>query len=136
MQFTEYNFPGTVYTFALGKNTPLPDYPNPPPKTLADFDFDSETEVLARGMTLYNKHCSHCHAQIARETGGAIPDLGYMNEGIYENFEAIVLEGLFSQNGMPRFKKQLTSNDVSDIKNYILATANSKNEERKNGNTK
>jgi hypothetical protein len=41
---------------------------------------------------------------IARETIGVVPDLGYMNEGIYHSFEAIVLEGLFSPNGMPNFK--------------------------------
>jgi quinohemoprotein ethanol dehydrogenase len=134
MQFTEYNYPGTVYTFALGESTPFPDYPKPPPNKFAVFDFETNPETLAHGKTLYNNHCFHCHNQIARETGGAIPDLGYMNKSKYESFEAVVLEGLFSQNGMPNFKKQLTTNDVLDIKNYIIATANSKNDERTNGN--
>ena len=136
MQFSEYNFPGTVYTFALNGKTPLPDYPKPPLKTLANYDFESDEVVFSRGMALYDNHCSHCHTEIARETGGAYPDLGYMGKEIYDSFEAIVLKGIFSLNGMPSFDKQLTSNDISDIKNYIIATANSKIEEKTNGNTK
>jgi len=122
-QFTDNNYPGTVYTFALGKKTPFPDYPKASPKRLASFDYESNEETLARGMTLYDNNCGHCHTRIARETGGAIPDLGYMDKGVYDSFEAIVLKGIFSPNGMPSFNEQLTPKDVSDIKNYIIATA-------------
>ncbi len=127
-QFTEYSYPGTVYTFTLGKNTPIPDYPMPDstPRNLADFEFEADEEMLARGMTLYEKYCNHCHWDVARETVGVVPDLGYINQGTYNSFEAIVLEGLRSPNGMPNFKDLLTKEDVAEIKNYILASTYSR----------
>jgi len=133
-QFTEYIYPGTVYTFGLNKSASLPDYPKPEPKTLASFDFDSDEELLAQGGSLYNNHCSQCHGNVARGTGGVLPDLGYINEATYTIFEDIVLNGAFLQKGMPSFKEDLTKKDVSDIRNFIIATASNKKEEKTNDN--
>lgn len=133
-QFTDYNFPGTVYAFALNKKAPFPDYPKPAAKTLANFDFNADEAVLAQGRVLYEEHCSQCHGGIARGTGGALPDLGYINEGIYNNFEDIVLKGLLLPKGMPNFGDQLQADDVLNIKSYVLYLAREKWEEQDLGN--
>lgn len=127
-QFTDHNFPGTVYTFMLGGKTPYPDYPEPEPKTLAEFEFSAEESALAEGGKLYLQHCQHCHGVIARETGGSMPDLGYINEGVYNNFENIVLKGVLAANGMPKFAGQLQSEEVEQIRSYILSQAKMKAE--------
>lgn len=125
-QFTEYNNPGTVYTFALDKNTPYPDYPKPAPKKLADFPFEEDEKLLANGGLLYLKNCSHCHRQIARETGGAIPDLGYIAENIYNSFEDIVLGGILEPNGMPSFKGILSKDEVLSVRSFIISQSKKK----------
>ena len=125
-QFTDQINPGTVYTFALDANAPYPNYPKTAPKTLANFAFDEEEALVAQGAQLYLKNCSHCHRQVARETGGAIPDLGYMAESIYNNFENIVLKGALEANGMPNFGSKLQLEEVQSIKSFILSQAKAK----------
>ena len=96
---------------------------------MANFAFSEDETVLAQGSQLYPKNCSHCHNQIARSTGGAIPDLGVINEGIYRNFEDIVLKGVLSPNGIPNFKGKLTTEEVLSIKSYVLSQAKEKLED-------
>ncbi|MGI9543972.1 MAG: PQQ-dependent dehydrogenase, methanol/ethanol family [Cyclobacteriaceae bacterium] len=125
-QFTDYIYPGTVYTFRLNGDTPRPEYPKPPPKELADFDYDNDETFLAKGSDLYIEHCAQCHGAIARGTGGVLPDLGYISQGAYDIFDEIVLNGAFLAKGMPSFGQQLNQEEVAAIRNFVAAAAGKK----------
>ncbi len=128
-QYTEEVYPGTVYTFALDADAPYPDYPKSEPKALALFDFDADRAAIDQGAQLYIQHCAHCHGQVARDTGGAIPDLGRINEAIYRSFEDIVLKGVLTPVFMPNFSGVLTADEVQSIKSFVLYQAERKAEE-------
>lgn len=129
VQYTKNLYPGTIYTFALNRDAPFPDYPSTAEKELAGFEFNPDEEGLESGAQLYNQYCRQCHGQVARGTGGALPDLGYINESIYQSFENILLNGILLPNGMPGFKGILNGEQVEMVKNYILSEAHSKLEQ-------
>jgi quinohemoprotein ethanol dehydrogenase len=122
MKFTEHNYPGTIFTFALYKHAPNPEYPEPAPKQLIDLEINASGDDIARGAVLFGTYCALCHTSIG-SGGGNIPDLGYSTEETFRNFEAIVHGGLLLPLGMPNFGDRLNIQEVSDIKNYILAAA-------------
>jgi quinohemoprotein ethanol dehydrogenase len=56
--------------------------------------------------------------------GGSIPNLTYSNEATFGIMEDIVLNGMYLKKGMPNFSGRLSRKDVSEIKKYILHSAN------------
>ena len=118
MKFTEQINPGTLYTFALGKNGQLPDFPKKTTQPLISLDFDATQEQLKHGEQLYLRYCSACHRD-----GGSIPALTRATPETLGMFERIVGEGLFLEKGMPNFGNRLSEEDIMDIKNYILSNA-------------
>ena len=121
MKFTEQINPGTIYTFALGKNEEIPDFPKKEAGKLIAMDFDATKEELQNGEQLYTRYCSNCHRN--GTGGGTIPDLYYSKPVIFDMFTQIVGEGVFLQKGMPNFKGRLSEEEITNIKNYILYKA-------------
>jgi quinohemoprotein ethanol dehydrogenase len=121
-RFTEELYPGTVYTFSLDAKAAMPVFPKQEKKQLINLDFSSSKEGLARGQTLFSQYCTVCHGAVA-DGAGSLPDLAYSSEGTHKNFKDIVLKGLLEPNGMPDFGNRLSEKDVTEIHNYILATA-------------
>jgi quinohemoprotein ethanol dehydrogenase len=70
----------------------------------------------------YNENCAVCHGFLAR-SGGSIPDLRRMSSETIELFDQIVLEGLWSANGMASFGDVLTEALSADVLNYVIARA-------------
>ena len=120
-KFTEHNYPGTIFTFALGKKAPNPEYPKPASKQLIDLEVEASEDEITRGSVLFSSYCALCHA--LGSGGGNIPDLGYSDKETYRNFEAIVRGDLLLPQGMPNFGDRLGNQEVSDIKKYILVRA-------------
>ncbi|MCL4124231.1 UNVERIFIED_CONTAM: hypothetical protein GTU68_048344 [Idotea baltica] len=116
----EKNNPGTLYTFALGKNKPMPVFPETPEKILINMDYQATPEQINHGASLFGQHCAKCHG------GGIIPDLTYSRPETFDSFQQIVGEGMLLGLGMPNYGDRLTNNDIEDIKNYILSDAKSK----------
>jgi quinohemoprotein ethanol dehydrogenase len=135
MKFTEHNYPGTVFTYALNKQAPNPIYPEPVQKQLIDLEVKVSEEDITRGAVLFSTYCALCHASIG-SGGGNIPDLGYSTKETYQNFQAIVHDGALLPLGMPNFGNRLDTLEVSDIKNYILATAKEVKEKQKKSEMK
>jgi quinohemoprotein ethanol dehydrogenase len=121
-KFTEQIYPGTVYTFALNGRAAMPAFAKQATKQLINRAFSATKAELDHGGLLYLQYCSMCHGSVAAG-GGALPDLGYASEEIHKNFKAIVSKGLLLANGMPDFGDRLSEKDVTDIHNYVLATA-------------
>jgi quinohemoprotein ethanol dehydrogenase len=123
MKFTENVYPGTVYTFKLGGDAPMPDFPDTPVQELVSLDFEASPEQLKNGEALYGRYCSACHGGGDYPSGGIMPNLPYSAIETFEIFHEIVGEGLYLPKGMPNFGDRLGEQDITDIKNYIGASA-------------
>ncbi len=119
---TEYKSPGTVYTFALGGKTPLPERVTYQLGDLVSgIPYDSKD--VAAGQDLYLANCLFCHGVPGVDKGGAIPNLAYMPKAYMENLQVFLFEGPAQERGMPDFKGRLTDDDVRKLKAFILGTA-------------
>ncbi len=77
---------------------------------------------IALGERLFAAHCARCHANTDRSL---LPDLRRMAPGTHDAFEAIVLGGALSANGMGRFDDILTRADTRAIHAYLIDQARS-----------
>lgn len=124
-KFTKNIYPGTVFTYALGKSVAGPEFTKPESRKRIDLNIVATREEIARGAVLFVTYCAICHPAIG-SGGGNLPDLGYSSEGTYQNFQAIVRKGLLLPLGMPNFGDRLSETDAENIKNYILTKAREK----------
>ena len=117
-----YSNTGRLLVFKLGGSDVLPS------PTLRDMTIPEQQlavvsdEHLAKGEVLYHDFCAPCHGLIVR-SGGVIADLRMMAAGSHTNFDAIVLGGVLSGNGMASFADSLTPDDTTLIHNYVKARA-------------
>jgi quinohemoprotein ethanol dehydrogenase len=123
-KFTKQINPGTVYTFALNRNTAMPAYKEQAEKKLIDMPFTATPAQIQHGGLLFTQYCITCHS--VADGGGSIPDLGYSSEATHKIFNDIVLKRLYANKGMPDFSGKLAEQDATDIHNFILATAKQK----------
>jgi quinohemoprotein ethanol dehydrogenase len=123
VRFTEENYPGTIFTFAIDANEPYAGFYKTKPKELIQLPFSATADEITNGQILYTANCRTCHGKMG-DNGGSIPNLTYSNEGIFGIMEDIVLKGMFLNKGMPDFSDRLTQKEVHEIKNYILHSAN------------
>lgn len=118
--------PGTVYTFALGKNASLPDFGQILKKELVQMPFEASLEEIQHGSQLANQNsCFRCHGG-----GGALPNLLYSSSEVYESFDMIVRQGIFLGKGMPGYEEQMSEQDVQDLKHFFLNQAKKEREKR------
>ena len=127
---TEQINPGTIYTFAIGKNAAMPVFEKQPKKEYLTLPVEVTEAQVEKGDNLFGKYCSACHTLSAGNPGGNIPNLTYTHPDIMGSFHQIVGDGIFLPKGMPKFGGRLSNEDISNIKGYILATAK-KNREKK-----
>ena len=127
---TEQINPGTVYTFAIGKNTAMPVFEKQAKKEYLTLAVEIKEAQVEKGGNLFGKYCSACHNLDAGNPGGNIPNLTYSHPDIMGAFHQIVRDGIFLPKGMPKFKGRLSDEDISNIKGYILSSAK-KNRESK-----
>jgi quinohemoprotein ethanol dehydrogenase len=127
---TEQINPGTVYTFAIGKNAAMPVFEKQPKKEYLTLPVEVTEAQVEKGSNLFGKYCSACHTLSAGNPGGNIPNLTYSHPDIMGAFHQIVGDGIFLPKGMPKFGGRLSNENISNIKGYILATAK-KNREKK-----
>lgn len=119
-KFTEQINPGRLYTFALGGKASPPDFPKQPKKELVNLEFDASEEEISKGGHLYGIYCRRCHG------GGVIPDLTYSAPEVFNSFQEVVGDGIFTELGMPKFGDRLSEEEIQNIKYYILSEAKSK----------
>ncbi|WP_149304707.1 PQQ-dependent dehydrogenase, methanol/ethanol family [Pareuzebyella sediminis] len=126
-KFTDQINPGTLFTFVLGGEAKMPEFPEQPQKQLVDMDIEATVVELEHGGQLFQRYCGKCH-----RGGGSIPDLTYSTPQIFESFQQIVGEGALLGLGMPNFGDRLSEDDIGDVKNYILSVAQSRIENNQN----
>jgi quinohemoprotein ethanol dehydrogenase len=118
-----------LLVFRRGGNAQLPpaaDFTppplNPPPSVAA-------AEEIARGRTLYDASCALCHEEPGNAGGlfrrGLFPDLAYSPTlGSAAAFDAIVLGGARSANGMASYATVLEAEETDAIRAFIIDKAN------------
>ncbi len=83
----------------------------------------ANAQSIDNGRVTYSRYCSGCHGDTA-VAGGPIPDL----RATYalhdkDDWEEIVINGALSERGMVSFKDVLTSENVEDIRAYVIDRA-------------
>lgn len=121
-----------VLAFKLNGKASLPLLPpapqrkmNPPPQT-------ASTVTVRKGEALYQRHCSTCHGDVA-VSGGVLPDLRYSGTLNNNQWFDVVLKGILKQAGMVAFDKELTREDASAIRAYVISRAHQSLTEAKVG---
>ncbi len=122
-QNTKQINPGTLYTFALGKNASKPTFPVKPEKSLVELPVIGSEKEIAHGNALFSQYCIACHTM---NGGGTIPDLTFSTPETFNAFTDIVKGGKYLPKGMPNFGDRLSDQDMADIKQYILSVARNK----------
>lgn len=118
LPLTEQVNPGTIYTFALGKKSKIPDFARKPKKQLVKLPVDASEAELEEGQTIFIKNCRACHWG-----EGNVPDLTYSTPEIFQIFHEIVGRGIFIGKGMPNYGDRYTEDEISNVKKYILSVA-------------
>ncbi len=121
VRFTDQLYPGTIYTFALGENGAIPEYPTIK-KEFIDLEVTVAMDNIEKGKLVFNQYCNRCHGTPGNG-GGAYPDIAYSDKAVFGMFFQIVGEGAFFSKGMPNFGDRLDENQINDVKNYIIHEA-------------
>ena len=113
---------GTFYTFKLNGSAT-------PPEKLPDLEYKLTSikptlppQNIGYGFDLFTRFCIGCHLTTGIG-GGAIPDLARSSDGVINGYKDIVLNGALESQGMPNFGELLSEEDLEDIKNFVLYTA-------------
>jgi quinohemoprotein ethanol dehydrogenase len=99
---------------------PLPEFSPPPlqpPRSTAN------PMTVEKGEGLYQRYCSSCHGDVA-VSGGVLPDLRYSATLAHDQWFDIVLRGTLQPFGMVSFDKELTREDATAIRAYVIQRAN------------
>src|SRR5690606_30960519 len=120
-----------LLVFKLGGTAQLPEPAPVPELVLNPPPAFGTPEVIARGEALYGRFCSTCHGTEGLSRG-MFPDLRYAASiQTQEAFEAIVIDGALTANGMVSFAPALAPGEPEAIRAYIVSKAI----EAKNGET-
>lgn len=112
-----------VVTFKIGGSTELPKVDKAaltldPPANIGDI------ASIDAGRVKYHESCWMCHGDSAVNNGG-VPNLRYSRViGSDAAFAAFVLGGVAEERGMPNFSDALNSDDVEEIRAYVIKRAN------------
>jgi quinohemoprotein ethanol dehydrogenase len=122
IRVTEYRSPGTIYTFAIDGNAPLPPFVKYQTEgLLAGVKYDPKD--VAEGTAIYVAACVQCHLVPGVHNGGNVRNLGYVSKETIENLKDIVFKGPFRDQGMPDFTGKLKEEDIPKLQAFIQGTA-------------
>jgi len=113
---------GTFYTFKIGGTATPPEKLPALVRNYTKLKTDAAPQNIGEGLNLYLQYCMGCHRNPGKG-GGAIPDLTRSSEGIFKNYEEIVLNGMLASQGMPNLGHKLSKEELADIQSFILYTA-------------
>lgn len=114
---------GKVVTFKLGGNQIIAETDLPPiQRTPKGEDFGTP-EMIQTGTVHYARNCAVCHGPLA-VSSGVLPDLRWSDiTASADNWDAVVLDGTLSANGMIGFSNVLSGADSQAIRAYVLRQA-------------
>ena len=112
-----------VLVYRLGGTVELPEpYDVARTKAVAPASFGSAAQI-EQGAGVYARFCSGCHGDTA-VSGGVLPDLRYsFSLGDRDVWEAILVDGALTQNGMVAFASELDEDEREALRAYIVHRA-------------
>jgi quinohemoprotein ethanol dehydrogenase len=112
-----------LLVFKLGGTAHLPPALPPPKMTLDPPPEFGTPSVLRHGEQIYDRFCGTCHGTDG-QSRGLFPDLRYSATlASPVAFDAIVLDGALTANGMVSFRKALTPQDADAVRAYVVSRA-------------
>jgi PQQ-dependent dehydrogenase (methanol/ethanol family) len=112
-----------VLTFRLAASGQLPELPAVSPPAAPEVpEQTASAETVDQGRRVYTERCLVCHGYSV-VSGGLTPDLRYTKAQVYAEWDAIVLGGSRSANGMPPFAALLSAKQSQAVKAYIIDRA-------------
>jgi len=112
-----------MLAFKLGAKIVLPPAPEVKLRALAPPPSTANTRKIKAGEALYQHYCSGCHGDVA-VSGGVLPDLRYSDALATDQWFRIVVDGMLQPYGMVAFSKELSRQDASAIREYVIYRAN------------
>jgi len=113
-----------LLVFKLGGTAELPPPIEVPPRRLDPPAPFGTTAQLTVGEEKYSRFCSTCHG-VDAQSGGMFPDLRYSPTlHSQEAFDAIVLGGALTENGMVSFARAITPEEAQAIRAFVTQRAN------------
>ena len=117
------NNQGRIFAFKIGgkrsvdamPSTVPTDLPKPPDEKI-------DAAMAAKGFDLFHRHCAVCHG-VLLNSSGEVPDLRSVPPEIWNQYDAVVLDGALADAGMASFKDILNKDDVAAIRSYALQQA-------------
>ena len=113
---------GKIFSFRLGGKADMPETPKRVLPPLYAPDIEADPATVERGRDLYGRYCTRCHG-VGAHSSGLYPDLRRSAPEIHEVWDAIVLDGIFSNRGMAGFRDALDEDDVAAIHAYVASRA-------------
>ena len=101
----------------------MPEYPVKAEDKLISIPVTGTEAEIGKGAALFGQYCNKCHNLNA---GGSIPNLTLSAPETFQAFTEIVKGGAYLAKGMPKFDDRLSEQNVADIKQFILSTAEKK----------
>lgn len=114
--------PGRVYTFRVGGTAAMPAAVTAERRPLVS-GVAYRAEDVGPGTGLYVANCAGCHGVPGVNNGGNVPNLGFSTRETMEHLPRLVLAGAYLEGGMPRFDGKLTEAELTQIRAFILGTA-------------
>jgi|GEM_PF-4176 len=122
-RMTDALYNGQVYTFKLGGTDDMPKSEPSTRRELTERRTKATDQEIGWGYIQYLTNCVGCHGLVGGN-GGALPNVARLEDGVYDNFDAIIRQGSLAEIGMP-IHEHLSENDVKLIREYIYFVAQS-----------
>ncbi|MBR0731461.1 PQQ-dependent dehydrogenase, methanol/ethanol family [Bradyrhizobium japonicum] len=119
---TEYQNPGTIYTYALGGTAKLPAFVKYQTDGLLQGVKYDPKDIREGGQIYVAAACVACHGVPGVGRGGNIINLGYVSAEEITSLRHILFHGPFRDQGMPDFSGKLTEGDVVKLQAFIQGT--------------
>jgi len=112
-----------LLVYKLGGTAQLPEKVEFTQRQFAPPEETADAELIAQGDALYGENCAMCH-DVGGLARSSFPDLRrtpLLHSA--EGFNNVVLDGALSERGMTSFAANLSEDDTSAIRHYLIAQA-------------
>jgi len=112
-----------MLVFKLGGKAVLPPQQPVEPPHLTVLPNPASQATIHKGERLFQSYCAGCHGDVA-VSGGVLPDLRASGMLTNNTWFDIVLGGILESQGMVSFSKELSRDDATAIRSYVIFRRN------------
>jgi PQQ-dependent dehydrogenase (methanol/ethanol family) len=112
-----------MLVFKLGGQASLPPPRLVEPPEMTALPNVASSATIHKGEQLFQRYCAACHGDVA-VSGGVLPDLRQSATLTDNAWFEIVLRGALQSQGMVSFSKELSRDDVTAVRSYVIFRRN------------